>query len=107
MEVAEAWVEILSTEGLDVLAYLKVEEALHQPCLLSTRSSDLPGDTRQLHFDFGQNPSVYADWWVVPDSPACLARQVFKDLNAIQKQHCWYWKDAWPFNFYYIPCFRE
>lgn len=81
-DAADAWLQILSTEGIDVLTYLEKEKALHETQSMFTYS-DYYWDyqPRQLVFSLGEAPSVYADWWIDPESPASFIRQEFRDMN--------------------------
>lgn len=80
-DAADAWLQILSTEGIDVLTYLEKEKALHETQSMFTYP-DYYWDyqPRQLVFSLGEAPSVYADWWIDPESPASFIRQEFRDM---------------------------
>lgn len=106
-DAADAWLQILSTEGIDVLTYLEKEKALHETQSMFTYS-DYHWDyqPRQLVFSLGEAPSVYADWLIDPESPASFIRQEFRDMNTITaeyrlslewSQYCNYgWNLTWP-----------
>lgn len=83
-DAADAWLYILSTEGIDVLTYLEKENNLHDtwPRLTYPRRymNYMP---RQLVFSLGEAPVLYADWWIDPESSASLIRHEFRDMNAI------------------------
>lgn len=93
-DAADAWLQILSTEGIDVLTYLEREKALHdtQPMFTSPCPSWPYQDyqPRQLVFSLGEAPAVYADWWIDPESPAPFIRQEFRDMNIITTEHSVY-----------------
>lgn len=93
-DAADAWLQILSTEGIDVLTYLEKEKALHDTQPIFTchhrRWDYEPLKPRQLVFSLGEAPSVYADWWIDPESPASLIRQEFRDMNIITTEHSVY-----------------
>lgn len=88
-DAADAWLQILSTEGIDVLTYLEKEKALHDTQPIFTcpkRCWDYK--PRQLVFGLGEAPAVYADWWIDPESPASFIRQEFRDMNIITTDFC-------------------
>lgn len=99
---ANSWLQILASEGHDILVYLREESDLHiRPMQLTHPSYHHPGydNERKLVFDLGPRPSVTWDWWINPRSPAFLLRQEFK-LMAISAPD-WFliarpWKDSWP-----------
>ena len=107
-DAANAWLHILSTEGIDVSAYLEKEAALHATRPMITCPLEcynyLP---RQLIFDLGEAPTVYADWWIDPQSSSSLIRQEFKETNILadherMMNRFWVgyehfsWKSVWP-----------
>lgn len=99
---ADGWLQILASEGHDILAYLKTESALHVKPIQLTHPSyqrlEEDDNERKLVFDFGACPSVSWDWWISPSSPASLLREEFKFM-AITPPNGWllyFWKDAWP-----------
>ena len=110
-EVADAWLQILSTEGIDILTYLEKEKALHATQAMFT----CPGLCyyylpRQLVFNLGEAPSVHAYWWIDPECSTFLIRQEFKDTNIItgkgdntllewQQYDTTYWKRKWPIDY--------
>ena len=70
--IADAWLDILSDEGYDVVAYLHREmkehsAPLHQTC--NHRISEMP---RYLVFEVDGHPSVTWDWCIIRDSSALL-----------------------------------
>ena len=109
-ESADEWLRILASEGYDVLAYLEKERALHvERMQLTFRVEDFNHNAcpnpRQLVFDFGSRPSVSWDWWIDPDSPAYLLREVLKQMNVYTDERYVYadsalgrspWEMLWP-----------
>ncbi len=100
----DAWLQILSTEGYDVLAYLEHEEALHatQPpitCPSICYLSDMRDVPRQLVFDLGENPTVYAEPWMDPESSIFLVHQAFKDTNIFANSYSHRGKGSWPITY--------
>ncbi|KAL6715960.1 hypothetical protein ACLMJK_006922 [Lecanora helva] len=100
-QVAEAWLEILAMEGLDVREYLKVEMELHEdnnilpPWVYSSHY-----DQRILIFYVGQKPYVEWDWWIDPDEPGGLVCDEFRHMACrydVKTYHNWAY--IWPFVF--------
>ena len=91
-DAADAWLQILSTEGVDVLAYLEKEVALHatEPIFTCSHYSCdyLP---RQLVFNLGEAPNVYADWWIDPECSTYHVRQELKDTNILASNDYFIW----------------
>ncbi len=102
-EAASDWLQILSSEGFDIQAYIKEEAALHARQQHLTYPSATFGDydsPRKLIFELGPNPSVSWDWWIVHNSPASLVRQELRHMNIFG--HHWQlalepWERCWPF----------
>lgn len=79
--VADAWLNILCTEGHDVRAYLKREQLLHgRRCSLTYSNQRYPDRSlpRRLIFNFGKVPTFYTDWWVDPKSEGFLVCHEFR-----------------------------
>ena len=105
---ADGWLRILSSEGYDVVAYLKKEMDLHAPQFQLTFPSKgsmyfsgpyfLP---RELTFVLDDSqPSVYWDWWIDPASSTYLIRSELKQMVMISRMHVGFdrdWEDSWPF----------
>ena len=110
-DAADAWIQILSTEGVDVLAYLEKEVALHATHPMFTCPQDCYDyPPRQLVFNLGEVPTVYADWWTDPECSTYLVRQEFKDTNILtghdkflwggwRKYEKSTWKSVWPISY--------
>lgn len=108
---ADAWLHILSTEGIDILTYLDKEKALHATRPMFTCPQRSCNYTpRQLVFSLGEAPSVYADWWIDPECSTFLVRQEFKDMNMLTEEDVlpWFgsqynddskWTSVWPINY--------
>ena len=103
--VADSWLQILASEGCDVLCYLENEINSHSQDMNFTHPSmsaigyDIP---RQLLFKLGKHPSVSWSWWFDLESPIFWLREEFKclvttlpDWLRIAKP----WKENWPFVF--------
>lgn len=98
-QIAHEWLHILSTEGYDITEYLKREAALHsedgrEPCTMFYRdySFDDCYAERELFFEYGETPGVYADCWIDPDSSTFLLREAFKDMQIMNAYpQCWGW----------------
>ena len=110
-DAADAWLRILSTEGKDILTYVKEEKALHATRPMFTCpywcNQDPP---RHLVFSLGEAATVYADWWIEPECSTSLVRQEFKDMNMLghdidilccewQQYFDFKWKLVWPVNY--------
>lgn len=97
-KVARHWLQLLSSEGRDILAYLKEESELRAANMHLFYSYP---DTiqRQLKFDWGSSPCVSWDWWIDPDSPIALVREEFKHMALSSRGYGWWrtGKDFWPF----------
>ena len=80
---AKGWLQILASEGYNILTYLKKESALHiKPLQLTHPSYSSIGydNERKLIFDFGARPSVAWDWLISPSSSTFPLREEFKAL---------------------------
>lgn len=99
-QVAQRWLQILSSEGCDILAYLKEEFELRgaNMQLIHPAWEYLP---RQLNFDWGSSPCVSWDWWIDPDSPVSLVREVFKQMTLPSPSYQEWrgWEAYWPFGY--------
>ena len=102
---ADAWLQILSSEGFDVQAYLKEEVAIHAAQTQLTWISDLvPELCRQLCFETGENPCVWWEWQPHPLSRILLAqteyRQITLNLDGrkLGMDFPVPWQDRWPFD---------
>ena len=94
---ADAWLQILSSEGYDIRAYLEKEKSLHatRPPIASPHRFHAQ-TPKELVFDMGENPSVYAERWIDPESSAFLLRQDFKQSNVLRSFYDWEAEDTWP-----------
>ena len=100
---ASGWLQILSSEGYNILAYLEAESDLHARPMQLTIPHRRPmgyANERKLVFDWGVHPTVSWDWWINPSSSTFLLRQEFK-LMAIRSQSDGMlikrsWKETWP-----------
>ena len=99
-QVARRWLQILSSEGCDTLAYLNKESELRGANMQLVHPSwqSLP---RHLIFNWGSSPCVAWDWWIDPDSPVSLVREEFKHmaLSSPSYQMWREWEDYWPFSY--------
>ncbi len=103
--VANGWLEILRSEGYDVVAYIEKEHQLHytRPQIILPRYTSY-GDLenpRELLFIFNEeNPGISWDWWVDPASSTYLIRSTFKQMLMLSH---WVnidkipWEENWPF----------
>lgn len=82
--VGNSWLRILASEGFDILAYLEEEIALHTAQHLSTWATYL--HRRVLIFQLGENPGVWWDWQLEPESGAILVREAYKSLNLTNEE---------------------
>lgn len=112
-EVADAWLQILSTEGIDIAAYLEKEKALHATQAMFTYPrycNEYYYLPRQLVFRLEEAPTVHADWWIDPECSTFLVRQEFKDTDILtwndntmwggwQLYDTTSWKRAWPIGY--------
>ena len=110
-DAADAWLQILSTVGVDVSSYLEKEVALHNTQPMFTRPWDFDYNLpRQLVFSLGEAPTVYADWWIDPECSTYLVRQEFKDITILtDNDSCLWegwrkyerstWKSVWPISY--------
>ena len=103
--VADAWLRILSSEGYNVLAYLENEKALHATQLPLTCHYRCYGKVpMQLIFDLGEDPSVYAEPWIDPESSTSIIREELKNSNILGNCDCipgvlfpeWCWPLIYP-----------
>ena len=103
-EVADAWLRILSTEGYNIVAYLKREFVEHMACqqLIPTV---LGGSLlrRSLVFHIESDARVYWDWNIDPASPSSLLHHDLRMLFASEDNHIILqsdpWHSVWPFNY--------
>ena len=103
-ELADAWLQILSSEGFDVQAYLVEEAAIHAAQHQLTWMAFDSGACRQLFFGMGETPSVWWEWCPHPMSPISLVQVEYKQINfdlhdmATGNYYPVSWKDRWPFD---------
>lgn len=102
---AQRWLGILDSEGYDMRAYLVEEEALHELqnyFTLPSKHRAWKDNLRQLKFELERDdPLVYWDWWVNPESPASLILEEFKWMNGSCETPEWDrdpWTNSWPFD---------
>ncbi|KAF7506410.1 hypothetical protein GJ744_011764 [Endocarpon pusillum] len=110
---ADGWLPILSSEGYDVMAYLKKEMDLHAPQLqLTVPPEELLGFyvlgyglPRVLTFVLDDSqPSVYWDWWVDPKSSTYFLRSEFKQMVMMSEDYVGVYQfrqdeEMWPFTY--------
>lgn len=84
---AQNWLWILRREGVDELAYLAEEFALHTAQQQLTYSGEDGTTRRQLVFNFGANPTVWWEWLLDPGSGAYLVREEFKGMYTLWDDH--------------------
>jgi hypothetical protein len=109
--VADEWLQILSSEGYDIVAYLTTEMELHSaqhqltyPSSESTdRGEDIYDIPRELLFELHDaQPCVYWDWWIDPACPTYLVRREYRQMVALGRPWPPYpetWKNSWPFQY--------
>lgn len=104
---ADGWLGFLSSEGIDVVAYLEKEmnlRARQNGIMLPNRILEEYDVNQQLVFVFDDGePSVYWDWWVDPTSSTYLLRREFKQVVMISMPDVLPffddWEDTWPFTY--------
>lgn len=77
---AQNWLSILWSEGLNVLAYLEEEFALHAVQQQMTCPGWCETGRRQLGFQFGASPTVWWEPLLDPESGAYLVLEEFKSM---------------------------
>lgn len=102
-ESADAWFQILSSEGIDVQAYLMEEVTIH-----SARNQWIWADDnmrcRRLCYGAGETPSVWWEWCAGPSSRIPLVQaeygQISFDLDDLSLGFHYpvSWQDRWPFD---------
>ena len=100
---ANGWLQILASEGYNVLGYLETESDLHARPMQLTVPARRPigyANERKLVFDWGTHPTVSWDWWIDPSSSTFLLRQEFR-LMAVKSLSDGMlmkgsWKETWP-----------
>lgn len=104
--VANGWLQILRSEGYDVVAYIEKGMDLHYTRPQMTVTSwyyQTDYDTRELLFAVDQeNPSVYWDWWTDPSSSIYLLRSTFKPMLMLFRSFITYHMSSevtWPFHY--------
>ena len=102
-ELADGWLQILSSEGFDVRAYLGEEIVMHDHHnQLTWQSRD--GINRQLQFELGETPSVWWEWYAHPASPIFLAQAEYRHISLdfdkwdLGIRYPIPWQDRWPFD---------
>ena len=100
---ANGWLQILASEGHNILAYLETESDLHARPMQLTIPHRRPigyANERKLVFNWGVHPTVSWDWWINPSSSIFLLRQEFKSMaiksipdGMLIKRS---WKESWP-----------
>ena len=77
---ASGWLQILASEGYNILGYLEKESDWHPGPIQLTIPSCIPiayANERRLVFDWTVPPTVSWDWWASPKSSTFLLRQEF------------------------------
>jgi len=102
--LVRSWLRILAMEGYDVEAYLKRERDLRPrelPRILPYNAFDNKSNKwfyLGFVFRLGENPMVFADWRIDPDSSIVLAQKEFKDLIFPEPNlYEFAWEPSWPF----------
>lgn len=104
--VADAWLEILSSSGVDVRDYLQVEMRQHarKPPLLR-RGYPYVDDRRRLVFSLEGTPTVHWEWWVDPREPGSLVCSEFGDLGRLKGDDQFFTPNDWPYSRpYWLTC---
>ena len=102
-ESADAWFQILSSEGIDVQAYLMEEVAIHSAQNQMTWA-DNNYRCRRLCYETGATPSVWCEWCPSPSSRIPLVqaeyRQISFDLDdwELGTHLPVSWQERWPFD---------
>ena len=105
--VANGWLQILRSEGYDVVAYIEKESDLHYtrsqttfPLLQRHEEHDSP---RELIFELEQEKqSIYWDWWTDPSSSIYLLRSTLKPMLMLSRSFITYHMSSevtWPFHY--------
>lgn len=102
---ADGWLRFLASEGHNPSDYLREELILREEEMHFTYPSTSPAGydiPRKLFFGFGDQPSVFWDWWIDPASPTSVLREEFKSLVTTSPD--WLritrgWEDYWPFTY--------
>lgn len=103
-ESADAWFQILSSEGIDVQAYLMEEVALHAAQNQLTWEEFGGNRCRRLCYETEESPSVWWEWYPSPSSRIPLVqaeyRQISFDLDywKLGIKLPVSWQDRWPFD---------
>lgn len=103
-ESAVAWLHILSSEGIDVRAYLMEEAAIHTAQNQLTWRNRMSGRCRRLCYETEETPRV---WWESCPSPFSrihLVQAEFSESNfylfdwELGYYYPMCWQDRWPFD---------
>lgn len=100
-DMGDKWLNILSSEGCDVRAYLEKERMLHTPqSQLITSNRYHP---KQLVIELGEIPTVSWRWWYDPSCSAYLFHEEFANWNIHHNDSDpWSrpkWTETWPFEY--------
>ena len=101
-DIGNAWLNILSSEGCDVRAYLEKEKTLHTAVSQMIASGN-GYHLKQLVIELGANPSVSWRWWY---DPCCSAYLILEEFANWKIHHNdpdpWLrseWTETWPFEY--------
>jgi hypothetical protein len=78
-DMIDLWLDLLSSSGVDVASYLKIEMDHHRKN--KSFLKDLEGRQRCMVFQLGYLPPVSWDWWVNPQGPVYEVLQEFKHIG--------------------------
>ncbi len=104
--VADEWLEILSSSGINVRDYLQMEMRRHpmKPPLIRWQYRCVD-DRRRLIFSLDGTPTVRWEWWVDPREPGSLVCSEFGDLGRTAGDGDFFTPNVWPYGRpYWLTC---
>lgn len=96
--VADEWLEILSSTGVDLHDYLQMEMTRHPMKPPRICQSHYVDDRRRLIFSLEGTPTVHWEWWVHPREPGSLVVSEFGDLGRLMASDNSYSHNEWPYS---------
>lgn len=103
-ESADAWLHILSDEGLNLQAYLMEEAAIHATENQFTLRDWTSNCCRRLCYETGETPSVWWEWCPSPLSRIPLVQAEYGQISfhldhlSLGFHYPVSWQDRWPFD---------
>jgi hypothetical protein len=104
--LAQDWLSLLASVGVNVDEYIREEKRIHNSGLLYRGLKY--GPERRLIFEqegSSKKHSIRWEWFYSPEDPACLVLTEFSAFGDIFHWAAWAWQTKWPF--FYIETIKD